>query len=290
MSIRYVWLARVVALCVASLTWACGDDSSVGQRDSGGVDGSGQIDANLSDASQYDGSPQDAAPHDGGTNPDGSTNPDGGLPPITHADFCGEISERMCAAAFSCCTNMERDPSYWGGNMNQCRTLVTADCDTRLGPGGLMGTFVADGTTLYNGDAAALCAQELDNLQTACDKPVFRVFMDRCLEAFEGQLADGVQCDASSGLPEVQCANGFCQDLTVDTCVEFGGLGDACSATAPCDFLDGLGCFYSGGSWQCAAQVGLTEMCLSDDQCQSLDCNDTYECVQPGLCVVPSGF
>ena len=215
---------------------------------------------------------------------------DAGQPSVPYASFCAEMASRMCTAAYQCCRAGERDVTHWGTDLASCNVQVAGGCEARLGPNSPTGALVQAGTTRYHESVALGCLQRLEDNAVSCASPVYRVLMDRCLDALEGTLASGTTCNAAITTPGVQCAHGYCpaSSTGMAACVEFGNQGDRCGVSALCDFLGGLGCMIP--AFTCGPQQPIGGACLTDDQCTSLNCGRSRRCVATGLCEVPTAL
>jgi hypothetical protein len=195
-----------------------------------------------------------------------------------------------CQKAFDCCTATGDDAiiaNNWKGTVT-----TRAGCAQAAGPGVLHDDLaerkkeIADGTSIYHGDAAQACLDAKG--QASCtgyfDTPDEQL-PAACQTIFEGTLALHAACTLSG-----QCAGAAAcigNPNTGYTCQTVPSLGEACAGYCP----TGLYCDLTAASPTCKSQLPEGSPCDTSIllECQS-DCDyTTLKCAAPfsPACVGP---
>ena len=216
-------------------------------------------------------------------------------PEAQTAKLCGDVVAPFCDALFACCTDPQTQTSF-GGTADACKTKFAASCTKDIG--GAILPVAKAGATALDETRLAACVASLRSMKAggaACTRPPQFVVLQDCVAAFQGKIAPGAACDAST-LPDMQfvtCNAGTCKN---GTCTAYLTAGAACDPTANnfaaagCNFPDGYTCTGAGTVGKCVRRGAVGDPCDGKSQgfsCESMSCGVDGKCVAPtaaGLC------
>ncbi len=195
-------------------------------------------------------------------------------------------ASHYCKKAFACCSSADIAVHFAGLNITD-----EASCESQY-----TGLFmiaisqdkqaIADGTLVYDGDAAAAC---LDLLDTQSCTDFARSGGDlsgaSCPDPFTGKVAEGQSCVNDS-----VCTSGYCEGDT-QAPVKAGICKAPPTSGRPCpDFTcaANLRCDFTTGTETCAPLLADGMPCDTGDDCTSGGCNGGDGMGTQGTCGAPT--
>jgi hypothetical protein len=231
------------------------DDSSDDSGDSGDAD---------------DGSSEgDSGSDSGESDSEGDSGDDTG--PVDGDDFCDVLSEVMCEADQSCCTNSD----WQYDSVADCVADQVPQCETDLQD------LIEDSRTAYDPNRAREVLDELEADTQSCDLGISQWFVSRAdglLSVFAGTVPMGGDCspaNADDGGAILSCTDGNACRVTPlplsGTCGMHKTASQQCVTHFECNEL--LWCTApDGGVGQCEARKSNSESCTDTIECESLQC------------------
>jgi len=210
-------------------------------------------------------------------------------PEAQTAKLCDDVTAPFCDALFACCADPQTQARF-GGSADACKTSFAATCQKDLG--GRILPVAKTGATVLDPTRLAACVASLRGMKgggAACSRPPQFVLLQDCVSAFQGTLAPGAACDAStlSDMQFVTCKAGTCKN---GTCNAYLASGAACDPTqnnfsaAGCNFPDGYTCTGTGTVGTCVKRGAVGDVCDTKSggfSCESMVCGLDAKCIAP---------